>query len=107
MLFVFSCNVEQVLDLVRSELEAAGVKEEAKKKLLAGLQNAIHKAEKEKRVERENSPSCSPNCLEGPISASLEPKLTLAEKCTPCVRIIGLQVTSYLGPSLVRQTDTG
>ena len=57
MLFVFSCNVEQVLDLVRSELEAAGVKEEAKKKLLAGLQNAIHKAEKEKRVERETLPT--------------------------------------------------
>ena len=41
--------------LVRSELEAAGVKEEAREKLVAGLQNTIHKAEKEKRSEKEGS----------------------------------------------------
>ena len=42
---------EQVVNLVRSELEASGVNEEAREKLLAGLKNAIQKAEKEKRGE--------------------------------------------------------
>ena len=41
--------------MVRSELEAAGVKEEAREKLVAGLQNTIHKAEKENRSGKEAS----------------------------------------------------
>ena len=42
-----------MVDLVRSELKASGVAEEAREKLVAGLQNAILKAEKEKRMEED------------------------------------------------------
>ena len=51
--FAFASYVKQVVDLVRSELEASGVAEEARERLVAGLQNAIQKAAKEKRMENE------------------------------------------------------
>ena len=46
----------QVVDMVRSELEAAGVKEEAQEKLLAGLQSAVRKSESEARKEEGRLP---------------------------------------------------
>ena len=46
----------QVVDMVRSELEAAGVKEEAQEKLLAGLQSAVRKCESEARQEEGRFP---------------------------------------------------
>ena len=51
--FAFASYVKQVVDLVRSELEASGVAEEARERLVAGLQNAIQKAAKEKKRENE------------------------------------------------------
>ena len=46
----------QVVDIVRSELEAAGVKEQAQEKLLAGLQSAVRKSESEARKEEGRLP---------------------------------------------------
>ena len=51
--FAFASYVKQVVDLVRSELEASGVAEEARERLVAGLQNGIEKASKEKKRENE------------------------------------------------------
>jgi len=48
--------VDKVVDMVRSELEAAGVKEEAQEKLLAGLQSAVRKSESETRKEEGRLP---------------------------------------------------
>ena len=50
-----TCHL-QVVDMVRSELEAAGVKEEAQEKLLAGLQSAVRKSESEARQEEGRLP---------------------------------------------------
>ena len=50
-----TCHL-QVVDMVRSELEAAGVKEEAQEKLLAGLQSAVRKCESEARKEEGRLP---------------------------------------------------
>ena len=51
-----TCHL-QVVDMVRSELEAAGVKEEAQEKLLAGLQSAVRKSESEARKEEGRLPT--------------------------------------------------
>ena len=53
---LFLC-FKQVVHLVRSELEAAGVKEEAREKLVVGLQNTIHKAEKEEERHEKEAPT--------------------------------------------------
>ena len=50
-----TCHL-QVVDMVRSELEAAGVKEEAQEKLLAGLQSAVRKCESEAGKEEGRLP---------------------------------------------------
>ena len=46
-----------MVHLVRSELEAAGVKEEAREKLVAGLQNTILKAEKKEERSAKEAPT--------------------------------------------------
>ena len=50
-----TCHL-QVVDMVRSELEAAGVKEEAQEKLLAGLQSAVCKSVSGARQEEGRLP---------------------------------------------------
>ena len=67
-----------MVDLVRSELEASGVNEEAREKLLAGLQNAIQKAEKEKRREKEtlSAPTLSAPGRNQMVSSKLAVKVS-------------------------------
>ena len=73
--FAFPSYVKQVVDLVRSELEASGVAEEAREKLLASLQNAIQKAEKEKR--RENVTLAAPTLSAPGRNQMVSSKLTV------------------------------